>query len=538
MAKILVRGLNWLGDAVVSLPAILALHRARSQDDLYVISGPSTKDVYALAPGVKEAWPDRKGLRDRYRLVKSLKALEPKETVIFQNALSAAALAFLAGLPNRQGYARDGRSWLLNRAVPIKPKHRLAHEAFYYLGLLKGLGIPAPFSAPRLTLGPPGRPLAPPAGFAPPPGFLVALAPGAAYGEAKRYPAQDFAQIANILAKSLPIGVVVLGGPGEAAAAKATQSLLGPGVKCLNLAGRTTLPEVMAVLAQCQLLVANDSGLMHLAGALGLPTVALFGPTNPLATGPLGHKSLVLRVPALCSPCRHRQCPKPERVCFLGLTPLTAANKILKFIAPPSPRGPAAIFYQVGPQPGSSPSQAPDVPLKIVLGQHSYHGDLGDKGGLGDKGLGDKGFGDKGLGDKGLGQGDGPGGEAGQSPTIGPGDPGVGKTEFKAKTEAGPGLALKSLANAHAIPVSTGQSLDEAIEKAKSLSLNFADSFWLGEDLAFLDWGKKLGGLTVLLANEKRPETFRAALDQLPTVAAPDMATGLEWVADALAHRD
>ncbi|MDR2141861.1 MAG: lipopolysaccharide heptosyltransferase II, partial [Deltaproteobacteria bacterium] len=275
-------------------------------------------------------------------------------TILLQNAFSAALAPFLARLPQRQGYARNGRGPLLSRAVPIDPRSRLAHETFYYLDLLAKLGFPAPYSAPRLDLNkaqnlpnPLDLKSLPPL----PPGFALALAPGAAYGEAKRYPAKDFAQIARELAKSLDLAVVIVGGPAEREAAQETLAALGPDIKALNLAGQTTLTQAMAILAQCEALVANDSGLAHLAGALNKPVVVLFGPTNPLTTGPLASRRLVLREPVPCAPCRHRVCPRAERICFQGLRPTRVAQKILEFLGQSPVQGRPALFWADQPPP-------------------------------------------------------------------------------------------------------------------------------------------------------------------------------------------
>ncbi|MDR1871405.1 MAG: lipopolysaccharide heptosyltransferase II [Deltaproteobacteria bacterium] len=348
MSPILVRGLNWLGDAVLSLPAIRAIHKDAPDEDIYVVSAPATSGIYRLAPGVKEVFVDDKKLATRLKLIKDLQALKPEKTIFLPNAISGPILAFLAGLPNRQGYARNGRSFLLRKAIPLKPENRLAHEVFYYLDLLEALGIKAPYVSPRL-LAPTDLKIDLP------PKFLVALAPGAAYGEAKRYPAAKFAKIAQLLAKELDLAIVILGGPSEIPAAKETLEALGPDIPALNLAGQTSLIEALAVLAKCGLLIANDSGLAHLAGAVDTPLAVLFGPTNPLATGPLGRQSLVLRQSVPCAPCRNRSCPRPQKICFLGLTPEAVAARVLKFLEPAKARGLSGLFLagnqdQVGPE--------------------------------------------------------------------------------------------------------------------------------------------------------------------------------------------
>ncbi|MDR0549526.1 MAG: glycosyltransferase family 9 protein, partial [Deltaproteobacteria bacterium] len=174
----------------------------------------------------------------------------------------------------------------------------------------------------------------------------------AAYGEAKRYPAKDFAALANLLAAEINLAaVVILGGPKEIQAAKATASFLRPELLVHNLAGQTNLYQALGILSHCRLLIANDSGLSHLAGALDVPTATLFGPTNPLTTGPLSRHSLVVREPVPCAPCRSRACPKKERLCFLGLTPPKVVAKILNFLPiPKALKEPLVVYQEPGPK--------------------------------------------------------------------------------------------------------------------------------------------------------------------------------------------
>jgi heptosyltransferase-2 len=388
---------------------------------------------------------DNKKFWARVELIKRLKKLAPSQTILLQNAFGAAALAFLAGLPQRRGYARDGRSFLLHTAIPIAPRTRLGHEVFYYLDLLKALGINAPYVAPELKLPSSRLPMALPKGF------LLALAPGAAYGEAKRYPAKDFARIAQYLAEQKEIAVVILGGSGEIAAAQEVAENLGSKIKTLNLAGQTNMTEAMAVLRACQLLLTNDSGLAHVGGALGVPVAVLFGPTNPLATGPLARRQLVLLEPVPCAPCRNRQCPRKERICFLGLKPKLVADRFLEFLNF-RPLGRPTLFWR-GPKP-----EIQDLDLDL---------------------------------------------------------PAVDLT----LEELGPNAPT------------------EMIQRASHLKIDLKDSFWLSDQLDFLKLGQKLGGQTILVANERTPRIFREAFSLRPNLAAPDPGRGLEWIADQIKNR-
>ncbi|MDR1083548.1 MAG: lipopolysaccharide heptosyltransferase II [Deltaproteobacteria bacterium] len=355
MSLKLIRGLNWLGDAVMSLPALAALAGSEPESRLAVLCGPAAYGIYQACQGVSQVLVDRRQFFECFGLLKELRKLNPGQTILFQNAFRAAALARLAGLKNIRGYARDGRSFLLTQAVPVARHIRLGHEVFYYLGLIRELGFRAAYAPPKLTAAPQalkaGR-------FKLPRTFRLALAPGAAYGPAKRYPAADFAQAARAVLDQKPGSAVILGGPGEIeAAGEVAAGLNLPLENILNLAGQTSLAEAMAVLAQCQVLLTNDSGLMHVAGALNVPVVAVFGPTNPLATGPLAKRQLVLRDPVPCAPCKNRVCPKDRQICFLGLPPSEVAQKTLEFLTARAEPAERYLFWS-GQPPESKDIQA------------------------------------------------------------------------------------------------------------------------------------------------------------------------------------
>ena len=336
--QILIRGANWVGDAVMTLPAVAALGWNFPEARLTVLTRTWAAGVYqgqagireVLSnegrPGLKGAWEDFKQgwfMGDDYDLA-----------LLFPNAFSAALLVVAAGIANRWGYARDGRSFLLTRSVKLEPADRFYHEAFYYLNLLERLGLHAPFSQPRLALDPvavlEADGIFKEAGAGDWSAPLL-LAPGAAFGSAKRWPVTDFAQTAALITRRRPSGVVILGGESERPVAEELAGLLtGP---VLNLAGRTSLAVSMAVMARGGLLITNDSGLMHIGGALGVPLTAVFGPTNPRTTAPLG-RSRLIRSRAACAPCLKRECPLERRICFDDIGPDRVAEAALNLIEP------------------------------------------------------------------------------------------------------------------------------------------------------------------------------------------------------------
>lgn len=340
MRQVLVRGANWVGDAVMTLPAVAALAAALPQSRLTVLTRPWAMAVYQNQKGVAEVLPHNRdgahqGLMGRLRLGRELAAHDFDLAVLFQNAFEAALITALARIPERWGYARDGRSLLLSKAIKLKPADLYIHESFYYLQILERAGLPAPFSRPRLSLRPEDRreadTLLLQAGVRPG-DFLLTLAPGAAFGSAKRWPVENFSETASLILEEIPGRVMILGGPGEIEAASQLTEML-PG-KPVNLAGRTSLSVSMALMSRSSLLVTNDSGLMHIGGALDVPLAAVFGPTNPLTTAPLG-RSRLIRSAAECAPCLKRECPLPRQICFDDVTPERVAAAALELVEEP-----------------------------------------------------------------------------------------------------------------------------------------------------------------------------------------------------------
>lgn len=332
--KILIRGANWVGDAVMTLPAVAAVAEHFAGAEITVVTRSWAAGVYQGQAGVSRVLADdKRGLAGRLKLARDLREMRFDLAVLFQNAFGAALTTALAGIPRRWGYARDGRRLLLNRPVDLAPADYLVHEVFYYLGLLESLGLKAPYRPPRLAVSAEARLMADEllAGEGGGPAPLL-VAPGAAFGSAKRWPAENFAQAAAQILKSRPSLTVIVGGQGEKEAADALAGLL-PG-RVLNLAGRTSLMLAMAVIEKGALMLTNDSGLMHIAGALGVPLVAAFGPTNPKTTAPLG-RSRLIRSRAACAPCLKRECPLPRQICWDDVTPDKVARAALDLLNPP-----------------------------------------------------------------------------------------------------------------------------------------------------------------------------------------------------------
>jgi heptosyltransferase-2 len=331
--RVLIRGTNWVGDAVMSVPAMRAIRRCLPQSHISLLVRPWVRDVYGGADFLDEIISFDKdglhrGLAGRRRLVSELRTRRFDLAILFQNAFEAAFLAWWARIPLRIGYARDARGPLLSHPIPIDPEVRLAHQAYYYLGVLAGAGLlePKPWKStaplPSCSLKvrefdrEAARSLLRNRGIEP--GELViGLNPGASYGGAKRWLPGRFAEVADHLAGKYHARIILFGSGAELPITRyVAETMKKPSV---NLTGETTLGQLMGLIKECALLVTNDSGPMHLAAALAVPQVAIFGSTSDTATGPLSNVAEVVRVPAECNPCFLRECPTDFR-CMIGIT--------------------------------------------------------------------------------------------------------------------------------------------------------------------------------------------------------------------------
>jgi lipopolysaccharide heptosyltransferase II len=342
--KILVRATNWIGDAVISLPALEALGARFPRAEIVLLSKPWVSEVYAHCRGVLrqiiyDPLDKHRGPKGMERLAGDLRSERFDLAVLFQNAFQAAWLAWRAGIPARIGYARDGRGLLLTDAVPVPPRGAYGHEAYYYLQLLFRAGLierpepVKPIEEPRLALGDAELLWAAKRLQAlrlDGPRFLIGIHPGASFGPAKRWPPERFAALGDRLIGTLGADVLIFGSAAEIPLAESIAQAMkqAPTV----LAGKTTLTQMLALVAHCQLVFTNDSGPMHLAAALGLPLVAVFGSTDERATGPMSASARVVKHPVECNPCGLRACPIDFR-CMQNVTVENVAKAAMELLA-------------------------------------------------------------------------------------------------------------------------------------------------------------------------------------------------------------
>jgi len=301
--RIVIRATNWVGDAVMSLPALEAVRHRFPKAHIAVVAKPWVAGLYAGEHFADEVILYGGG--SRFQLARTLRAGHFDCAILLQNAFDAALVAWLAGIPNRIGYNRDGRGLLLTRAVPVPKLGEIPrHQRFYYLELLRRAGL-----IERLPECDAIR-LHSPAATAR--RRVIGVSPGAAFGSAKRWLPERFAEAAGALAAQRGASIALFGSSTERALCAEVAAMLN-GHSVINYAGETSLAQFIELAAGCELFLTNDSGAMHIASALGVPTVAIFGATDDVATGPTGLKARVVRQAVECSPCLLRECPIDHR---------------------------------------------------------------------------------------------------------------------------------------------------------------------------------------------------------------------------------
>jgi len=346
--RIMIRATNWVGDAIMALPALRAVRSKFPDAHISVVARPYVADIYREQDVCDELIPydpnaQHRGWRGRERLVSELRDRKFDVAVLFQNAFDAAWLAWRAGIPERVGYARDGRGILLTKSIPApKPGQIPAHEKFYYLELLRRAGFIERLTddahiALHVSDGARDRGAAILAGAGVRPNsHRIAVGAGASYGSAKCWPPDRFAKTLNTFLQNSKTDVILFGTTTEAAVSEAiTRHLVRPPI---NLTGKTAIADLPGLLSQCHVFLGNDSGAMHVAAAVGLPVVAVFGPTDPYGTAPVTLRATIVQEKPYCSPCFLRRCPTDHR-CMRAVTPEMVKSALRVWLAEVSSAG-------------------------------------------------------------------------------------------------------------------------------------------------------------------------------------------------------
>ncbi|MBI4888474.1 MAG: lipopolysaccharide heptosyltransferase II [Acidobacteria bacterium] len=341
-ASVLVLAPNWLGDAVMALPAMTDIRGAFPSSTLTVAARRGVAGVFALVPFVDQfvplRWSGRWWQRRLFEAdVAQIREIGAELAILLPNSFASAWLVQRAMVPDRWGYAADLRRRLLSRAVP-RPSGSM-HQGAYYQYLTRELGIDSGPLEPAVTVPAPlvasARELLVSRGWdgARP---LVVFAPGAAYGTAKRWIPAHVAGLAAALVRGRDATCVLVGSAGDrettAGIAGAVEEAARPHV--IDLAGATSIELLAAVLGAARVCVSNDSGAMHLAAAAGTAVVALFGPTNEYETAPLardGRPAAVLMHQVWCRPCMLRECPIDHR-CMKGIPPARVYDEVTRLM--------------------------------------------------------------------------------------------------------------------------------------------------------------------------------------------------------------
>jgi len=287
----------------MSLPALRMVRERYPKSRITILAKPSVADLYK-----RELFADEVmlyGTKSYRATARELRARKFDCAILLPNAFSAAWIVWLAGIPVRVGYKRDGRGWLLTKPVPVPSRGEIPrHERFYYLELLRRAGLIQTYphiESIRMT-----------SHEASSEQRRIGVSPGAAYGTAKRWLPERFAEAASQLAKVREASIALFGAKSERALCEQVAGML-QGHQVTNYAGETSLAQFIELASTCEVFLTNDSGAMHIASALGIPTVAIFGATDDRATGPTGSNSRVIREPVECSPCLLRECPIDHR---------------------------------------------------------------------------------------------------------------------------------------------------------------------------------------------------------------------------------
>jgi len=313
----------------MALPALRVVRSRFPEAEIAIVGRPSIVDIYRDQNICDQLIPyDPKGLHmglsGRERIVVELRGQKFDVALLLQNAFDAAWLAWRANIPERIGYARDRRSFLLTKAIPV-PRHGEipSHEKFYYLELLRragwldsvqdesfiGLHIPEDKrrNADEFLCKSGVRQSA----------LRIAIGAGASYGSAKCWPPSRFAEVANRLQSEADADVILFGTAAEASVSTAISAEMRR--PPIDLTGKTAIADLPALLSQCHLFIGNDSGAMHVAAAVGVPIVAVFGPTDPDGTAPVTPRCSIVQQKPYCSPCFLRRCPTDHR-CMTAIT--------------------------------------------------------------------------------------------------------------------------------------------------------------------------------------------------------------------------
>jgi heptosyltransferase-2 len=338
--RILIRASNWLGDSIMSIPAIRAIKAGRPDAHVTALTPGKLAPIWKLIPEVDDIiCLTTKSSFATVHLIRQKSRFDV--AIVFPNSLRAALEVWVSAIPRRVGYRGHCRSWLLNqilreRRTPGPPQH----QSERYLRIAQDCGA-APMGnielvghERRTRHGGKSRANALAGSASTPDQLKLGLCPGAEYGQAKRWLAERFAEVGSTISTQTGARWILFGTQNEAAIGETIAAVLDD--NCTNRIGQTTLEQLIDELRACRLLLTNDTGTMHLAALLGVPVVAIFGSTEPRLTAPLGDGHMILRHHVECSPCFLRECPIDFR-CMKAVSVREVCDAIMSILEPAAP---------------------------------------------------------------------------------------------------------------------------------------------------------------------------------------------------------
>jgi heptosyltransferase-2 len=332
--KIVIRAPNWIGDSILALPAMANLKRNFPESDLWVAANEWVRDLFRMEDYLEGIipLPQQNNLKNLNFSARRLREFTFDLGILLTNSFGSALLFYLARIPQRWGYKRDGRGFLLTKGAPIRNQAERHHQAHYYIDLLSGLGLKNYTTELNLSLD--RRELAWMKEWLESQNIdakkpLVIINPGAFYGPAKRWPASKYSELASLLQEKNNAQILVIGLETEIPLAEHIAT--GMTERPFILAGQTSLSRLAAIISFGSVFISNDSGPMHLANALKIPVIALFGPTEPFRTGPYQNPYTLFHKGAPCWPCSYRACPYDHR-CMMNISPQEVFEACQKYL--------------------------------------------------------------------------------------------------------------------------------------------------------------------------------------------------------------
>lgn len=333
--KIIVRSPNWIGDCVMCLPAIRALKSLGHDHEITIVTKPYLRDVFINIPEIAKIWtlPDIPGVGGLWQSARSLRNEGGDAGILFTNSFHSALLFKLARIPNITGYNKDLRGFLLHKSLPFPNNDD--HHIYFYLDLVEAFtGEKSKELYPNsITIIDPERQetenrlKALGVDIERP---MLGISPSAAYGTAKQWEPASFSELIDRLMTQMPdLQILLLGSQFERR--KISIIADGAGGSAFNVAGQLSLRETFVAISMCDCFVGNDSGLLHIASAVDVPYVGIFGPTIPHKTAPLSSRSRVLYKKADCAPCKHRDCPLDHR-CMKSISVQEVSEAVMEYL--------------------------------------------------------------------------------------------------------------------------------------------------------------------------------------------------------------